>query len=189
MASQVFGWILSWAFLRRNTQGWGKAHRKGEGEQSCCPHRTGNALCPHQPRGRVSWNSGHWVKSSEVYQWTSETQWALDKDLHQQRSEANFRKIQQSPSILTVNQYVKECNSICYCSVTGSCSTLCHPMDCTTPGFPVLHHLPELAQTHVHWVGDAIQPSRSLLSPSPPTFHLSQRQGLFQRVGSSHQVA
>ena len=55
-------------------------------------------------------------------------------------------------------------------------------------GFPVLHHLPELAKTHVHWVGDAIQPSCSLLSPSPPAFNLAQHQGLFQWVSSSHHV-
>ena len=62
-------------------------------------------------------------------------------------------------------------------------------MDCSITGSPVLHHLPEFAQTHVHWVGDAIQPSHSLLSPSPPTFNLSQHQGLFQWVSVSHQVA
>ena len=62
-------------------------------------------------------------------------------------------------------------------------------MDCSTPGFPVHHQLPELAQTHVHQVGDAIQPSQPLLSPSPPTFNLSQHQALFQRVSSLHQVA
>ena len=54
-----------------------------------------------------------------------------------------------------------------FCSVTPSCPTLCDPMDCSTPGFPVHHQLPELAQTHVHQVGDAIQPSHSLLPPSP----------------------
>ena len=52
-----------------------------------------------------------------------------------------------------------------YHSVSQSCSTLCHPMDCSMPGFPVLHHLMELAQTHVHWVGDTIQQSHPLLSP------------------------
>ena len=57
------------------------------------------------------------------------------------------------------------------------------------PGFRVYHQLPELTQTHVHQVGDAIQPSHPLLSPSPPTFNLSQHQGLFQLVSSSHQVA
>ena len=62
-------------------------------------------------------------------------------------------------------------------------------MDCSTPGFPVLHYLPEFAQTHVHWVGDAIQPSHSLLLPSPPVFNLSQHQGLSQVVGSLYKMA
>ena len=65
----------------------------------------------------------------------------------------------------------------CHCSVAQSFPTLCSPMDCSTPGFPVLHHPPELAQTHVHWVGDAIQPSRPLSSPSLPAFSISQHQG------------
>ena len=62
-------------------------------------------------------------------------------------------------------------------------------MDRSTPGFPVLHHLPELAQTHVHRVSDAIQPSHPLSPPSPPAFSLSQHQGLFQGVSSLHQGA
>ena len=62
-------------------------------------------------------------------------------------------------------------------------------MDCSTPGFPVHHQLPELAQTHVHWVSDANQPSHPLLSPSPPTFNLSQHPGFSQWVSSSHHVA
>ena len=62
-------------------------------------------------------------------------------------------------------------------------------MDCNRPSLPVLHQLPEFTQTHVHWVGDAIQPSYLLLSPSPPTFNLSQDQGVFKWVSSSHQVA
>ena len=70
-----------------------------------------------------------------------------------------------------------------FSSVAQSCPTLCSPMDCSMPGFPVLHHLPELAQTHIQWVGDAIQPSNTLLSPSPPVFNLSQHQGICQRVG------
>ena len=65
----------------------------------------------------------------------------------------------------------------CY-SVAHSCPILCDPMDYSTPGFPVHHHLPEFAQTLVRWVGDAIQLSRPLLSPSHPAFNLSQRQGL-----------
>ena len=74
-------------------------------------------------------------------------------------------------------------------SVTQSRLTLCDPMNCSTPGLPVHHQLPESTQTHVQWVGDAIQPSHPLLSPFPPAFSLSQHQGLFQWVSSSHQVA
>ena len=74
-------------------------------------------------------------------------------------------------------------------SLTQSCLTLCDPMDCNTSSFPVLHHLLEFAQTHVHWVGDALQPSHPLLSPAPSAFIPSRHQGLFQWVGSSHQVA
>ena len=68
-------------------------------------------------------------------------------------------------------------------------SDLCNPMDCSMPSFLVHHQLPELAQTHVHRVSDAIQPPHPLLFPSPPTFNLSQHQDLFQRVSSSHPVA
>ena len=66
-----------------------------------------------------------------------------------------------------------------FSSVTQSCPALCDRMNCSTPGFPVHHKLPRLAQTHVHWVDDAIQPSHPLSPPSPPTFNLFQRQGLF----------
>ena len=62
----------------------------------------------------------------------------------------------------------------CCCSVCKLCLTLCNPMNCTTPGFPVLHCLLELAQTHVHWIGDAIQPSHPLSLSSPPALNLSQ---------------
>ena len=76
-----------------------------------------------------------------------------------------------------------------FSSVTQSCLTLCHPMDCSTPGLPVHHHLLELTQTHVFWVSDATQPSHALSSPLPPAFNLPHNQGLFQWVSSSHQVA
>ena len=75
-----------------------------------------------------------------------------------------------------------------FSSVSQSCPTLCHPMDCSTSGFPLRHQLPELIQTPVHWVSDAIQSSHPLLSPSP-AFNLSQHQDLFKWVSSSHQVA
>ena len=70
--------------------------------------------------------------------------------------------------------------------VAQSCPTLCDHMDCSTPGLPVHHQLPEFTQTHVHGVSDAIQPSHPLSSPSPAAFNLSQHQGLFQWVSSSH---
>ena len=75
-----------------------------------------------------------------------------------------------------------------FSSVAQLCLNLCNSMDCSTTGLPVHHQLPELAQTHAHWVGDAIQPSHPLSSPSPPAFNLSQHKGLFQWVSSSHQV-
>ena len=79
--------------------------------------------------------------------------------------------------------------SVQFSSVTQSCPTLCNPMNCSTPGLPVHHQLPEFSQTHIHWVGDAIQPSHPLLSPSPPAPNPSQHQSLFQWVNSSHEVA
>ena len=74
-------------------------------------------------------------------------------------------------------------------SVTQSSLTICNPMNCSTPGLPVHHQHLESTQTHVHWVGDTIQLSHHLLSPSPPALNLSQHQGLFKWVSSSHQVA
>ena len=74
-------------------------------------------------------------------------------------------------------------------SVAQSCLTVCDPMNGRTPGLPVHHQLTEFTQTHVHWVGDTIQPSHPLSSPSPPALNLSQHQGLFSWVSSSHQVA
>ena len=75
-----------------------------------------------------------------------------------------------------------------FSSVAPLCPTLSDPMDCSMPGFPVCHQFLELTQTHVHWVGDAIQPSHPLSSPSSPTFNLSQHQGLFKWVSSLHQA-
>ena len=79
--------------------------------------------------------------------------------------------------------------SVQFSSVTQSCLTLCDLMNCRMPGLPVHHQLLEFTQTHVHWFNDAIQPSHPLSSPSLPALNLSQHQGLFQWVSSSHQVA
>ena len=76
-----------------------------------------------------------------------------------------------------------------FSSVTQACPTLCHTMNSSMPGLPVHHQLPEFTQTHAHRVGDAIQPSHPLSSPSPPAPNPSQHQSLFQWVNSSHEVA
>ena len=85
--------------------------------------------------------------------------------------------------IQMANKHTKRCSAsliIQFSSVAQSCPTLCNPRNCSTPGLPVHHQLPEFTQTHVHTVGDATQPSHPLLSPSPPAPNLSQHQGLFQ---------
>ena len=93
-----------------------------------------------------------------------------------------WRKIRETKNL-------RNLRSVQFSSVAQSCLTLCDPMDCSMPDFPVHHQLLEFTQTHVHCIGDAIQPSHPLLSPSPPTFNLSQHQGLFQWVNSSHEAA
>ena len=80
-------------------------------------------------------------------------------------------------------------SSVQYSSVAQSCPTLCEPMNCSTPGLPLHHQLPEFTQTHVHQLSDAIQPSHPLSSPFPPAPNPSQHQSLFQWVNSSHEVA
>ena len=100
--------------------------------------------------------------------------------------------LHMTPRVLSYKCHV--CKMFQFSSVAQSLLTLCDPMDCSTSGFPVHHQLPELAQTHLHGVSDAIQPSHPLLSPSPPVINLSQHQGFSnesalsssgQSVGSS----
>ena len=88
--------------------------------------------------------------------------------------------------LVSVSDLISLITSVQFSSVAQSCLNLCDPVDCSTPGFPAHHQFPELAQTHV---SDAIQPSHPLSSPSPPALNLSQHQGLFQSVSSSHPVA
>ena len=88
-----------------------------------------------------------------------------------------------------VEQKQYRVSSVQFSSFAQWCLTLCNPMDCSMAGLPVHHQLPEFTQTHVNWVGDAIQPSHPLAYPSPPALNLSQHQGLFKWVNSSHQVA
>ena len=93
-----------------------------------------------------------------------------------------------------VKQLAYQCHRNKHIFLLLSVQSLSHvrpydPVDCSTPDLPVHHQLPEVTQTHAHWVGDAIQPSHPLSSPSPPALNLSQHQGLSQGVSSSHQVA
>ena len=101
-----------------------------------------------------------------------------------------------TPNSMTTDTWCTELSSnhqslpwVQFSSVTQSCPTLCDPMNCSMPDLPVHHQLPEFTQTHVHRVGDAIQTSHPLSSPSPPAPNPSQHQGLFQWVNSSHEVA
>ena len=110
--------------------------------------------------------------------------------------ELQFLTSFEEPNIISQLIFIEHlhCESNCrrihqFSSVTQSCPTLCSPVDCSTPGFPIHHQLPERAQTHVHQVGDAIQLSHRLSTPSPPALNLSQHQGLFKWVSSSQQVA
>ena len=80
-------------------------------------------------------------------------------------------------------------SSVWFSSVAQLCPTLCDPMNHSTPGLPVHHHLPEFTQIHIHRVSDSIQPSHPLLSPSPPAPNPSQHQSFFQWVNSLHEVA
>ena len=93
------------------------------------------------------------------------------------------------PLVLKTSKAVSIHCSVQFSSVTQSCPTLCDPMNCSTPGLPIHHQLLEFTQTYVHWVGDAIQPSHPLSSPSPPAINLCQHQELFKWVSSLHQVA
>ena len=102
----------------------------------------------------------------------------------------------KQPRFLSTDEWIKKSwyiytmeYSVQLNSVAQSCPTFCNPMNCSTTGFAVHHQLPEFTQTHYHWVGNAIPPSQSLSSPSPPAFSFSQHQGVFQWVGASHHMA
>ena len=95
------------------------------------------------------------------------------------KSQAMYKSL--SP-LLSIPQVLWIC---CCCSVTKSCLALCDPMDCSTPGFPVLHHLLEFAQTYVHWVSSAVQLFHPLLPLSSPALSLSQHQGFWPPDGKS----
>ena len=128
--------------------------------------------------------SGHGILQARILEWVSIS-----------FSRGIFLTQGLNPGFLHCRQVVyylshqRSLSSVQFSSVAQSCPTVCNLMNCSTPGLPVHHQLPEFTQTHAHGVGDAIQPSHPLLSPSPPAPNPSQHQGLFQWVNSSHQVA
>ena len=106
---------------------------------------------------------------------------SLEKTLKLGKTESKRRKGEQR-----IRWLDSITDSIQFSSVAQLCLTRCDPMNHSTPGLPIHHQLPEFTQTQVHWIGDAIQPSHPLPSPSPPAFNLSQHQGLFKWVSSPH---
>ena len=113
--------------------------------------------------------------------------WNISQNRSHYDSKTKCNTCKNYSSYLKSSLIMSEFNCHC-CSVAQSCPSLCDSMDCNMPVFPVLLLL-EFDQIHVHWIRDAIQPSHPLPSSSPPAFNLSQHQGLFQWVSSSHQVA
>ena len=99
------------------------------------------------------------------------------------------RNLKKKGRVWIILKRIKAISSVQFSSVTQSCPTLCDPMNCSTPGLPVHHQLLEFTKTHVHRVGDAIQLSHPLSSPSPPAPNPAQHQSLFQWVNSLHEVA
>ena len=148
----------------------------------CCMAQETQRVALYQPR-ELGWG-GKWkaVSKGRRYMYTY-GRFMLRFDRKQQNSVKQLSLIK--------NEFLKKwffnCSSSS--SVTQSCLTLCDPMNRSMPSLPVHHQLPEFTQIRVHWVGDAIQPSHPLSSPSPLAFNLSQHQGLFKWVSSSNQVA
>ena len=125
------------------------------------------------------------VQETEMgLEWMSSAQFTF----HNINCSGKNKKQYAHKTIKTTNTNNEGLKSPLHCSVTQSCTTLCEPMDCSMTGFPILCYHLEFAQTHVYWVGDDIQPSHPLSPSSPPALNLSQHQGLFQWVGSSHHI-
>ena len=126
-------------------------------------------------------NDGDWIYQESIYWFPFKKKTTYD----------SLRLFNHPQFVKSNPQSLKEAKrySVQFSSVAQSCPTLCDPMNLSMPALPVHHQLLEPTQTHVHWVGDAIQPSHSLSSPSPPAFYLSQHQGLFKWISFLHQMA
>ena len=146
--------------------------------------------CPFSLASRKQQENGNWQKMEMEHSPSSPCQAHVGSDWHPRwfsgkESACKYRRYKRC-------WFYPGIGKIPWSSIQFSCSVMpdsFNPMDYSMPGFPVHHQLLELVQTHVHWVGDAIQPSHPLSSASLPAFYLSQHQGLFQWVKSSYQVA
>ena len=143
----------------------------------------------------TSWNQDRWEKHQQpqISGWYHSNGRKQRRTLKKKKTRLLMRVKEESErGSLRLNiqkSKIMVSGPIQFSSVTQSCPTVCDPMNRSTPGLPVHHQLPEFTQTHVHRVGDAIQPSPPLSSPSLPAHNPSQHQGLFSWVISSHQVA
>ena len=152
-------------------------------------HQKGDGECPPSlvlARELSTFSVGYYSKSKDCLK--------VVKVLPDQCPEFTFQDDRINQKVLKKEKPVLKQETLLlyylqFSAVAQSCPTLCDPMNCSTPGLPVHHHLPEFTETHVHRVGDAIQPSHPLSSPSPPAPNPSQHQSLFQWVNSSHEVA
>ena len=151
---------------------------------------------PHGQRSLVGYSPSltqwTWVWANSGRWWRTEKSGVL-QSMGSQRVRHDLVTEQQWWTFPVVMSIIN-CHGTCeyvfqFSSVTQSCPTLCDSMDCSTLGLPIHHQLLEFTQAHVHRVGDAIQPSHPLSSPSPPAFNLSQHQGSFRWASSLHQVA
>ena len=142
-----------------------------------------------------AWESlAKWLSREPVSGWTDLPSIELKCFPDVSRSFSSIKNFQNNSKVYSICYghqegrqlwYIPQASFSSCCSVAQSCLTLCDPMNCSTPGFPVHHHFSEFAQTQVHWVGDVTQPSHTL-SPSSPALNLSQYQNHFQWVCSSH---
>ena len=155
-------------------------------ENCCCIFKTSTVL-----GNQTTWGSCRSVVSTWItlfLQWSTILQKVLTVWSKEKICFSTFHG-KHTGTFLKITEIILMFSSVQFSSVAQLCPTLCDPMNRSTPGLPVHHHLPEFTQTHIHRVCDAIQPSHPQLSPSPTALNPSQHQSLFQWVNSSHEMA
>ena len=145
--------------------------------------------------GRGAWQAivhGAAKSQTQLRNWTHAAQYYKKPNNQTKMWAADLNRHFSTEDIQRAKRHIKKYSTSLFSqfsSVAQSILTLCYPVNCSTPGLPVHHQLPEFTQTHIHRGGDAIQPPHPLSSPSPPAPNPSQHQSLFQWVNSSHEVA